>query len=145
MNRRELECLLEEESAATGSGCRGREETARTIVEEMLQSKAPREHWMMLLKLICEKYPHCIMYGVHIADGMITSCENLQQSFSFGPSPDTRDGVDPVFGPNWKELEALCKRMRAGRLAELRFCDGRPTRAKTTPEGRIFKSFFKKD
>jgi len=125
MNRREPGSLLEEDGGAAA--------------EDVLPSKTARERWMGLMKLVREKFPHCIMRGVNIADGTIISCETLQQSLSFVPSPASKDGAEPDFDSHWQALEALCERLDAGELAELRFSDGRPMRAKTPPEGRRFR------
>ncbi len=146
MNRREPGCLLEDKGPMTDRmSRRGREESAGDAIEDAIRSKTPRERWMMLLKLICAKYQHCIMYGVHIADGVIISCEAMQQSLLFGPAPAARDGDAPAFGSNWQALEALCQRMGTGQLAELRFSDSQPIRAKTTPRGRRFRYFVNED
>ena len=120
-----------------------RKESTGDAVEDAIRSKTARERWMMLLKLICAQYPHCIMYGVHIADGVIISCGAMQQSLLFGrPAPAAKGGGSPAFDCNWQALEALCKRMGTGQLAELRFSDGEPVRAKTTPRGRRFRYFI---
>ena len=157
MNRREPGCLSEGKVLTAGGmgrrsragwvaaepeGAGGSREAAGDVVAEVLGSKTSRERWMTLMKLVREGFPHCIMYGVHIAGGVIISCEAMQRSLSFGPSAATRDGVEPAFDANWQELEALCKRMGTGQLAELRFGNGRPTRGKTTPQGRRFKYFI---
>ena len=157
MNRREPGCLSEGKGLTAGGmgrrrpagwvaaepeGAGGSQEAAGDAVEEVLRSKTSRERWMTLMKLVREGFPHCIMYGVHIADGVIISCETMQRSLLFGPSPATRDGVEPTFDANWQELEALCKRLGTGQLAEVQFTDGQPIRAKTTPRGRRFRYFI---
>ena len=139
MNRRETGCLLEDNRPTTD---RGPQDAAGDAVEEVLRSKTSRERWMILMKLIREQFPHGIMYGVNIADGIIVSCEKMQQCLMFGPSPATRDGVEPAFDANWQELEAQCKRLGTGQLAEVQFTDGQPIRAKTTPRGRRFRYFI---
>ena len=95
------------------------------------------------MKLVREKFPHSIMYGVNISDGIITSCEKMQQNLLFGPSPAMKDGVKPAFDSNWQALEAVCRDIGTGQLAEVQFTDGRPIRAKTTPRGRRFRYFIK--
>ena len=143
MNRREPGCLLEDNGPTTDRmSRRGPQEAAGDAVEEVLRSKTSRERWMILMKLIREQFPHGIMYGVNIADGIIVSCEKMQQCLMFGPAPATRDGVEPAFDANWQELEALCKQLGTGQLAEVQFTDGQPIRAKTTPRGRRFRYFI---
>ena len=137
-NRSVTECLLE------GNGLTANEASRLgPAVEEVMRSKTSRERCVVLMKLVREEFPHSIMYGVNISGGIITSCENMQQSLLFGPSPSMRDGVEPAFDANWQALEALCQRMGTGQLAELQFTDGRPIRAKTTPRGRRFRYFIK--
>jgi len=144
MNRRQPRCLLEDIGPMTDRmSRRDREENAGDAIEDSIRFSTPRERWMMLLKLICAQYPHCIMYGVHIADGVIISCEAMQQSLLFGrPALAVRGSGAPAFGANWQALEVLCQRMGTGQLAELRFSDGEPVRAKTTPRGRRFRYFI---
>ena len=109
--------------------------------EGIMRPKTSRERWLVLMKLVSGEFPHCIMYGVRIADGVIVSCRGMQRSLSFGLASVVKDGVGPVFDSHWQELEAFCKRMGAGELAELRFRDGRPVCGKTTPQGRRFRYF----
>jgi hypothetical protein len=130
MKARELVCTLEQDAPA--AGC---------LVEEALRPKTPRERWMILMKYIREQCPHGIMYGVNVADGIIVSCENMQQCLSFEACPAPKDNAQPEFDAHWQALEGVCRRMGNGQLAELQFIDGRPVRAKTTPRGRRFRYF----
>ncbi len=110
-------------------------------VEEVMRGKTVRERWLVLMRHVRGQCPESIMYRVDIADGIIVSCEALQQCLSFGEPADAGTGAEPVFDASWQALEAECRRMGTGRLAELQFIGGRPIRAKTAPQGRRFRYF----
>ena len=90
------------------------------------------------MSLVCSEYSYCTMYGINIVDGNIVSCENIQRSLTFGPTPAGGPEA-PAFDEYWDALRILCGRVRNGRLAELRFNRGRPISAKTSEGGRRFK------
>ncbi|MBI5239117.1 MAG: hypothetical protein HY926_01460 [Elusimicrobia bacterium] len=91
-----------------------------------MRRRTSRERWVILMRHVRGQYPHGIMYGVNVADGIIVSCDKLQPCLSLEPSPAAGDGAGKAFDANWEKLEALCGRMGTGRLSELRFNEGRP-------------------
>lgn len=113
--------------------------------DEAVCRKACRENWLAFMSQVRKDYPYCTMFGVHVAAGVITSCENIQRSLLFG-GPDNALGKagHELFDTNWEALEALCSRAWTGRLAEVKFTDGRPTSARTAEGGRRFKSLARK-
>ena len=96
---------------------------------------------MILMRFVRNQCPHGIMYGVNIADGIIVSCDNMQQCLVLGIPPAEQAGPEPAFDDHWQALEAVCKDIGTGRLAEVQFTDGQPVKAKTTPRGRRFRYF----
>lgn len=125
----------------------GKESGAR-LFNQVLRAGAPdvagvsSDQWRYLLALVCSEYAYCTMYGVNIVDGNIVSCENIQRSLTFGPTPVGAQAA-PAFDEYWQALQALCGRIRNGRLAELRFNRGKPISAKTSEGGRRFKRLVK--
>ncbi len=91
-------------------------------------------HWAMTLKLVADEYPYCTMHGVHIEEGCIVAYEGVQVSFAFGESAQA--AIEPRFDAHWQALKALCARLKFGRLAEIRFSQGRPVSAKMLAGGR---------
>lgn len=100
--------------------------------------------WAGLLKLVASEYPYCTMFGVHVVDGCVVSCEGVQRSFLFDAGDAAAQAVEPAFDAHWKALEALCVKLGSGRLAELRFSRGRPMNARTSEGGRRFKRLLTK-
>ena len=104
-----------------------------------------KERWMELLKLVIEEYPYCTMYGVHVVDGAITACEQIQRSLMLGNDRALSREIAPErFDTKWQALEALCVGLENGRLVELKFHDARPVIAITKEGGRRFKGILKK-
>lgn len=99
---------------------------------------APGEdRWTAMLKLMAAEYPYCTMQGVHVEDGMIVACEGIQQSFVFGAADAPPE--EPSFDGHWRALRDLCAKIGSGRLAEIRFCRGRPVSARMNEGGRRFR------
>ena len=104
-----------------------------------------KERWMELLRLVHEDYPYCTMYGVHVLDGAITACEQIQRSLMFGNDRAVpREVLITMFDAKWQALEALCIGIGTGRLVELKFHDAKPVIAITAEGGRRFKGILKK-
>lgn len=99
--------------------------------------------WRYLLRLVSAEYPYCTMYGVHIVDGNIVSCENIQRSLLFGPAGEA-NVPEPVFDEYWDALKALCGQIKAGTLMELHFSVGRPVSARKSEGGRRFRRLLQK-
>ena len=100
---------------------------------------------MALLKLVHEDYPYCTMYNVHVVDGSITACEQIQRSLMFGHSYAFPTEVPiTLFDMKWQALEALCVGLGTGKLVELKFHDAKPVVAITKEGGRRFKGILKK-
>ena len=100
---------------------------------------------MALLRTVHEDYPYCTMYGVHVLDGTITGCEQIQRSLMFGQERATpREILINLFDAKWQALEALCIGLGTGRLVEVKFHDARPVVAITKEGGRRFKGILKK-
>ena len=93
------------------------------------------DQWTATLKLVADEYPFCTMHGVHIEDGCIVAYEGVQISFVFGENLSAAR-AEPRFDANWQALKALCAKIKFGRLAELRFSEGRPVGAKVNAGGR---------
>jgi len=133
---------------ATGHTRPVEESEARQFNQVLKGAGAPNvtgvgsSQWGYLLSLVCSEYAYCTMYGVNIVDGNIVSCENIQRSLTFGPTPAGAPAA-PAFDEYWDALRILCGRVRNGRLAELRFNRGRPISAKTSEGGRRFKRLVK--
>ena len=103
------------------------------------------DQWTHLLRLVSAEYPYCTMHGVNIVDGNIVSCENVQQSLTFGPQEEGAAGPDePEFDDHWTALKALCASIKTGRLVELRFSQGRPVSARKSEGGRRFRRLVTK-
>ena len=111
----------------------------------VLDGENYQKRWVSLLQMVYEDYPYSTMYGVHIVDGAIVSCEMIQRSMVFGqvPSPVNLP-LTSLFDAKWQALEALCLSIGSGRLEELSFNNGRPVVARTAEGGRRFKSFLRK-
>ena len=104
-----------------------------------------KERWMELLKLVNDEFPYCTMYGVHVVDGSITACEQIQRSLMFGNDRKGSTEILPEqFDMKWQALEALCLKIGTGRLIELKFHDAKPVIAITKEGGRRFKGILKK-
>ena len=104
-----------------------------------------QERWLALLKLVHEDYPYCTMYNVHVVDGSITACEQIQRSLMFGHHrPQQPEALVRMFDMKWQALEALCISLGTGRLVELKFHDAKPVVAITQEGGRRFKGILKK-
>lgn len=104
-----------------------------------------KTRWLELLKLVNEEYPYCTMYGVHVVDGAITACEQIQRSLTFGDQRRVpQEALLESFDMKWQALEALCLGMGTGRLVELKFHDAKPVIAITKEGGRRFKGILKK-
>ncbi len=104
-----------------------------------------RERWMELLKLVNEDYPYCTMYGVHVVDGTITACEQIQRSLMLGNQQAVATEIQPsLFDMKWQALEALCISIGTGRLVEVKFHDAKPVIVITKEGGRRFKGMVKK-
>ena len=54
--------------------------SAHNVVEEALHQKSPHEGWLALMDLVRKEFPYCTMYDVHVSEGAIVSCENIQRS-----------------------------------------------------------------
>lgn len=100
---------------------------------------AAENRWAGFLELVAAEYPFCTMYGVHIVEGCVVSCEGTQRSFVFGAADEAIPAAAASSDAHWKALKALCVKMGSGRLAELRFSGGRPVSARTSESGRRFK------
>ena len=104
-----------------------------------------KERWLALLRLVYEDYPFCTMYNVHVVDGSISACEQIQRSLMFGHSRIFQEDVlIKMFDMKWQALEALCISLGTGRLVELKFHDAKPVVAITQEGGRRFKGILKK-
>jgi hypothetical protein len=101
-----------------------------------------RDPWLHLLHQVSTEYPFCTMYGVNIADGNIVSCQNLQQSLTFGPKD--ADCAKPSFDEHWQTLKSLCGKIKTGSLLELSFYQGRPVAARKSEGGRRFRRLIQK-
>ena len=104
-----------------------------------------KDRWLELLRLVFVVYPYCTMYGVHIVDGCITACEQIQRSLMLGNDRKVpQETLLAMFDMKWQALEALCITIETGRLVELKFHDARPVIAITAEGGRRFKGILKK-
>ena len=130
-----------------GSAADGRAPAAigamKETVEEIISSRPCREHWLGLMRLVHREYRYSTMYGVHIAGGVIVSCDNIQRSLVFGDaSAMSAEAGDELFDAKWQALEALCGRIGSGQLLEVKFSESRPITARTSERGRRFKRVF---
>jgi len=120
-------------------------QSLNTPLVDALSFEGHKERWMELLKLVNDEFPYCTMYGVHVVDGSITACEQIQRSLMFG---NDRKGPSQIlleqFDMKWQALEALCLSIGTGRLVELKFHDAKPVIAITKEGGRRFKGILKK-
>lgn len=104
-----------------------------------------KDRWMELLALVHQEYPYCTMYGVHVIEGSITACEQIQRSLLIGNDQRAPSEIRPdLFDMKWQALEALCLKIGNGRLVELKFHDAKPVIAITKEGGRRFKGILKK-
>jgi hypothetical protein len=112
---------------------------------ETFNFESHKGRWLELLKLVNDEFPYCTMYGVHVVDGSITACEQIQRSLMFGNDSKGSSDVKPeMFDMKWQALEALCLNIGTGRLVELKFHDAKPVIAITKEGGRRFKGILKK-
>ncbi|MFA6093657.1 MAG: hypothetical protein WCU88_08880 [Elusimicrobiota bacterium] len=119
---------------------------AKEIADEAVPCRSSRERWLSFMKLVYEKYPFCTMYGVHVENGIIISCKNIQRSLLFGDSNTSPVEPGPeLFDAKWQALETLCTQLGSGTLAELKFGDAKPLSAKIAEAGRRFKHFHRQE
>jgi hypothetical protein len=117
----------------------------QTALNEAFNYESHKDRWMQLLKQVHEDYPYCTMYGVHVVDGAITACEQIQRSLMLGDDRKVpREILFDLFDMKWQALEALCLTIGNGRLVEVKFHDARPVIAITKEGGRRFKGILKK-
>ena len=119
--------------------------SAKAAVEQALHLKPPHEGWLALMDLVRKEYPYCTMYDVHICEGTIVSCENIQRSLVFGEDEAAPAAAPELFDRKWQALEAFCARMGTGRLVEIKFKDAKPMTARTAEGRRRFKRFQSKE
>ena len=111
----------------------------------VLDGENYQKRWLSLFQMVYEEYPYSTMFGVHIVDGAIVSCEMIQRSMVFGQTVSTENvPLLSLFDTKWQALEALCLSIGSGKLEELSFNNGRPVVARTAEGGRRFKSFLRK-
>lgn len=125
----------------SASGLNGVDKSA-ACVAGLVGMKGVR--WSGMLKLVSDKYPYCTMHGVHVVDGCIVACEGIQISFVFGGSGVSKTTPTPLFDSHWEALKKLCAKIGSGRLAEVRFSQGRPVAAKMNEGGRRFRRLMTK-
>lgn len=116
----------------------GKPDGRQSFNQEGSPTFACNDQWRELVQLIWSEYAFSTMYGVNVVDGNIVSYNNVQRNFTFGPIGGDRT-PKPIFDDHWRALQTLCLRIGTGRLAELRFIDGRPTGARTDEGGGRFK------
>ena len=117
----------------------------QTALERAFDFESHKHRWLELLQLVNEDYPYCTMYGVHVVDGAITACEQIQRSLVLGDHRTVaKEALPRLFDMKWQALEALCLTMGTGRLVEVKFHDAKPVIVITKEGGRRFKGILKK-